>query len=49
MDTAAAFRMGELNRGKPLRVFDWITAAKLIAELRPEEASAGLSGDWDRR
>lgn len=47
MDTAAAFRMGELNRGKPLRVFDWITAAKLIAELRPKKAAAGLSDDWE--
>ncbi len=47
MDTAAAFRMGELYRGSPLRVFDWITAAKLIAERQPESASAGLSGDWE--
>jgi hypothetical protein len=47
MDTAAAFRMGEMNRGKPLRVFDWIEAAKLIASTRPQEASAGLSGDWE--
>ncbi|MEN6379724.1 MAG: hypothetical protein ABFD15_09120 [Methanofastidiosum sp.] len=28
-------------------VFDWNKAAKLIAERKPEVASAGLSGDWE--
>lgn len=47
MDTMSAFIQGQLNQGNPLRVFDWITAAKLIRQLRPDSASAGLSGDWE--
>ena len=46
MDTLKAFAMGEANRGKELMVFDWDKAAKRIAEVHPESASAGLSGDW---
>jgi hypothetical protein len=47
MDTMSAFRMGQLNKGNPLRVFDWITAAKLIRERQASTASAGLADDWD--
>lgn len=47
MDTAAAFRMGEANRGKELMVFDWERAAQIIADRKPETASAGLSSDWE--
>lgn len=47
MDTASAFLMGQVNRGNPLRVFDWITAARLIRERQPETASAGLANDWE--
>lgn len=38
---------GQDNRRKPLMVFDWIKAAKLIKEHQPQVAEAGLDGDWD--
>lgn len=47
MDTAQAFMMGEINRGKELKVFDWLKAAEIIKERGAKEASAGLSGDWE--
>src|ERR1700757_1056849 len=47
MDSMSAFMMGKANRGKPMKVFDWVKAAKLIKERKPKIASAGLSGDWD--
>lgn len=47
MDTLAAFAMGEANRGKPLRVFDWDRAAALIRERQPAVARAGLGLDWE--
>lgn len=47
MDTFAAFIMGEANRGRPLRVFDWNKAATLIKERSATQASAGLTEDWD--
>jgi hypothetical protein len=46
MDTMRAFAMGEANRGKELKVFDWEKAARLIRERSPESVWAGLSGDW---
>lgn len=46
MDTFAAVAMGQANRGKEMMVFDWDRAARLIAESKPQSASAGLSGDW---
>lgn len=46
MDTMATFAMGEANRGKPLMVFDWDKAARLIKEAGAKNASAGLAGDW---
>jgi hypothetical protein len=30
-----------------MMVFDWAKAARLIAERKPKEASAGLEGDWE--
>lgn len=47
MDTISAFARGEANRGKAMMVFDWNKAARLIAERKPNEARAGLSGDWE--
>lgn len=47
MDTLKAFAMGQANRDKPLKVFDWDKAAQIIAERKPETASAGLRGDWE--
>lgn len=47
MDNLSAFAMGEANRGKPSKVFDWVKAAELIRLRKPAEASAGLAGDWE--
>lgn len=47
MDTMSAFLMGQANRDKPLMVFDWMKAARLISESGAQEASAGLAGDWN--
>ena len=47
MDTASAFRLGDLNRGKEMRVFDWDKAARLIKEIQPSSARAGLEGDME--
>jgi hypothetical protein len=47
MDTMQAFAMGEANRGKELKVFDWDKAATLIEKSGYKDASAGLAGDWE--
>lgn len=47
MDTMNAFMMGETNRHKELKVFDWDKAAQLIKENGFKDASAGLAGDWE--
>ncbi len=47
MDTLSAFAKGEANRGKPLMVFDWNKAAKLIKEKKPTIVSAGVRDDWE--
>ena len=47
MDTLRAFAKCKANRGKELMVFDWHKAAKLIKERKAQNASAGLSGDWE--
>lgn len=47
MDSMNAMAMGVANRGKLSMVFDWDKAAALIAERKPREAGAGLSGDWE--
>ena len=47
MNTASAFLMGEMNRGRQLMVFDWDKAALLIRERKADYAAAGLSQDWE--
>lgn len=47
MNTEAAFAMALASFGKERMVFDWDTAAKLIAEHKPRYAAAGLRGDWE--
>lgn len=47
MDSMSAFARGEMSRGAPTRVFDWVRAAERINEVKPSMASAGLSGDWE--
>lgn len=47
MNTYQAFANGAANQGKELMVFDWDKAAKLIKERQPQEAGAGLRGDWE--
>jgi len=47
MNTLRAFLVGQLNRGKEQKVFDWDRAAQIIVERGATEASAGLSGDWE--
>lgn len=49
MDTPTAFRLerAALLAGAPRRLFDWPTAARLIAEHRPTVVRAGLGGDWE--
>lgn len=47
MDSMQAFAMGDANRGKELKVFDWDKAAQLIKDAGAKHASAGLSGDWE--
>lgn len=47
MDTLSAFAMGEANRGRDSRVFDWDKAARMIREHKPKEAVAGLASDME--
>jgi hypothetical protein len=47
MDSMKAFMLGEANRGKEMKVFDWDLAARLIKEKKPGEARAGLESDWE--
>lgn len=47
METTAALARGLANMGQPSRVFDWDRAARLIAEAKPDVASAGLRDDWE--
>lgn len=47
MNTLDAFRMGELNRGKEMMVFDWTKAAQMIKEEKPKVAYAGLHDDLE--
>lgn len=46
MDSMSAFAMGQANRGKPLKVFDWNKAATLIKKYGATNARAGLERDW---
>jgi hypothetical protein len=47
MNTEQAFIMGELNRGREQKVFDWDKAASLIKQHNPSEAIAGLCSDME--
>lgn len=47
MDSISAFMKGQANRGRPMMVFDWHKAARLIAKRKPTSVSAGLASDWD--
>lgn len=46
MDTMTGFMLGQLNAHREPMVFDWNKAAQIIAERKPEVASAGLRDDW---
>jgi hypothetical protein len=47
MDSIDAFLMGQANRHRELRVFDWVKAAEIIRERNPEQAIAGLQDDME--
>lgn len=47
MDTATAFIMGQLNRGRIQRVFDWDKALKILEEKKVGYAIAGLESDME--
>lgn len=47
MDTLSAFAMAQAAEGKELKVFDWEKAATIIKKRNAQNASAGLSGDWE--
>lgn len=47
MDSFSAFAMGEANRGKEMKVFDWIAAVKIMMETNCNFAQAGLVEDYD--
>ncbi|KPG55760.1 hypothetical protein AN916_08325 [Mycobacteroides immunogenum] len=47
MDSLSAFARGEASRGNRIRVFDWVRAAEIIRDAKPEYASAGLAMDWE--
>lgn len=47
MDSSKAFCLGMASRDKPVMVFDWDKAARLIKERGAREASAGLRDDWE--
>lgn len=47
MDSMSAFIMGEANRGKEMRVFDWNKAAELIRDRKPSVVVAGLASDME--
>jgi len=48
MDSSLAFEKGAAAcvMGSPTKVFDWNTAAKLIAERGETDVDAGLVEDW---
>jgi hypothetical protein len=47
MDSMSAFARGEVSRGNRSRVFDWVKAAEIIRDRKPNTASAGLANDWE--
>lgn len=47
MNSMVAFLNAQANIHKEQMVFDWHKAAKLIKQMKPNIASAGLAGDWE--
>lgn len=47
MDTYSAFALGQANRDKEQKVFDWDKAAQIIRDSGAQEAYAGLAQDWE--
>ena len=47
MDTLSAFAMGQANRGKESKVFDWDRAAEILRSKGVMNAEAGLEGDME--
>jgi hypothetical protein len=45
MKTSQAIVRAAINKDKPLMVFDWVKAAKIIKEKKPKVATAGLLDD----
>ena len=45
MDTLSAFILGEANRGKEEKVFDWDKAARIIKDKNAKHAEAFLESD----
>lgn len=47
MNSFEAFIMGEMNRDKTERVFDWDKALKILKEKKAKHAWAGLANDME--
>jgi hypothetical protein len=47
MDSFSAFLRGQAAQGNRMKVFDWVTAARLIKDTKPRQAKAGLQDDWE--
>lgn len=47
MNTMSAYMMGQMNRGKEQKVFDWDQAARIIKERKADYAVAGLQSDLE--
>ena len=47
MDSLEAFMYGDINRGKEMKVFDWLKAVEIIKSQKPDKALAGLQNDMD--
>lgn len=47
MRTDLAFALGEANRHKEMKIFDWDKAARRIKEEKPDYVMAGLIEDWE--
>ena len=46
MDTMSIYYKVLASRDMEIMVFDWHKAAQIILDETPQEASAGLAGDW---
>ena len=47
MDNITAFAMGQANRGRERKVFDWDKAVKIIKERELKNCGAGLESDFE--